>query len=213
MKTKNSVSLLIAFAGLAAIGTLVTLLVSAQLPVENRQEKSPFPPVTTLFLEEQEWRQPLPPPALVAQSDLIAIGTVVSRGRASSSEDGNRVATVFDVQLMEVLKSKRPVGSSTTITFPGGLANQPDGSLLVVRARGVRLLGYGKTYLMFLTRAQEGSKGDFRVLRGSQGLYEIPADSNTLIHYGSPVSGPEKQTPIDKDAFIREVRKLLESRL
>ena len=97
--------------------------------------------------------------------------------------DGLWITTDYDVRLTEIIKGSSIAGSTISVKMPGGWVTELDGVILDARARRVRKMENGKTYIMFLRNTSD-SDSAFMPLRGSQGLYEIPREWVRVRHLG-----------------------------
>lgn len=159
-------------------------------------------------LDRPEWRQSVPVSVLVNESRFIAIGRAL-RNACHSSQDGSRVTTDYQIQIQNVLKGDLQPDSVISVSMPGGLLNQANGRVLVVRSRYVRKMQNDRTYLMFLADAPAGGNAPLTVVRGSQGLYEVPANGDRLIHLGRSFDLPPADDGPMIEPFLASVRTLV----
>jgi len=159
-------------------------------------------------LDEPEWRQNIPLTALASESKVIAIGVPIRNG-CHRSQDGYQVTTDYEVRLQEVIKGDFQSGSVISLSMPGGLVTEPDRSLLEVRARRVRKMRNGNTYVLFLKKAPAGANTELAPVRGSQGLYEIPQGGTRVIHLGRSTTLPPADDGEEIPVFLQSVRDIV----
>ncbi len=158
-------------------------------------------------LDDPEWRQNVPLTALASQSRIIAIG-VPLRNACNRSQDGNQVTTDYEVRIQEVIKGDVGPDSVISVSMPGGLVTEADRSLLEVRARPVRKMRNGRTYVLFLKNAHPRGNAAFTTVRGSQGIYEIPQNGSRVIHLGRSAELPPADDGEEISVFLQAVRLL-----
>ncbi len=162
-------------------------------------------PKRTIELDDPQWRQNIPLQAAVSESRAIAIGTPVSN--ACHQAANGDVTTDYQVRIQEVMKGNLRPDSIVSVSMPGGLVFERDGTLLEARARRIRKMTNGRRYILFLKNGT-GPGDSFSPIRGSQGLYEIVPDKERLFHLGRSFEialaddGPVAVT------FIQQIRDL-----
>jgi len=167
--------------------------------------KTETPRQRVIELDDPEWRQNIPLTALASQSRIIAIG-VPLRNSCNRSQDGNQVTTDYEVRIQEAIKGDVTPDSVISVSMPGGLVTEADRSLLEVRARPVRKMQNGRTYVLFLKNAHPNGNAPFTTVRGSQGLYEIPQNGSRVIHLGRSPLLPPAEDGEEISVFLQSVR-------
>ncbi len=212
-RTLAVISILFA-SGVISVWVGIQISTNAQIG-QDRGQSPDGPPNQSrrrvIEIDEIEWRQDIPLPAKVGQSTVIAIG-VPLRNVCRPSQDGNHVTTDYEVQLQEVIKGEVRPGSIISVSMPGGLVTEADQTLLEVRARPVRKMQNGRTYVLFLKAAPSNGNAEFTTVRGSQGLYEIPPNGSRLIHLGRSFELPPADDGEEVSVFVQAVRRLSRNR-
>jgi hypothetical protein len=215
-QTKRTLTIITLIIAIGTISVLIGIQISTN--AQTDQSRSQIPPGSpstqprrVVQIEEPEWRQDIPLGAKVAQSKVVAIGVPV-RNVSRWSPDGSQVTTDYDIQIQEVIKGDVQPDSLISVSMPGGLVTESDRSLLEVRARYVRKMQNGKTYVLFLKNAPANGNSPFTTVRGSQGLYEIPQSGSRVIHLGRSF----ELAPADDgeliSVFLQQVRGLVRSK-
>ncbi|MCA1623244.1 MAG: hypothetical protein LC768_15020 [Acidobacteria bacterium] len=155
-------------------------------------------------LDDPEWRQNVPLQALASESTVIAVGKPL-RNACHPSQNGQQVTTDYEVRLEEVIKGNLQPNSLISVSMPGGMVRESNGDLLEVRARHVRKMRNGRTYVLFLKKAI-GKEGILTTMRGSQGIYEIPANGQRVVHLGRSFELPPADDGQEVSAFLQAVR-------
>jgi len=95
---------------------------------------------------------------------------------------------------------------TVTVRLPGGLAKEAGGGLLMSLTPYLLKMVNNKNYVLFLKPA-DGQASALTTVRGSQGIFELPADGSGVIHLGSafePQPGPPRQ---EQSVFLEAVRR------
>ncbi|HSK72842.1 MAG TPA: hypothetical protein VK892_14165 [Pyrinomonadaceae bacterium] len=157
-------------------------------------------------LDDPQWRQNVALPTLGAESTTIIIGRAlrnVSRQSASESV----ITTDYDIEVQEIIKGNLQPNSTVSVSLPGGLIKQADGSFLEVRTRNLRKMRNGRTYVLFLKDAA-GQNSGMTTVRGSQGIYEIPQNGQRVIHLGRSFELPPDDDGQEISVFLQAIRAL-----
>lgn len=155
-------------------------------------------------LDEPEWRQNVTLEVLGREGSVIVIGKPLSNVcRLSANE--HQVTTDYRFEVQEVIKGDFNPNSVIVVKMPGGIAKQSDGTLLDVRTHRVRKMQNGKTYAVFL-KGGNRQNDSLVPLRGSQGIFEIPATGTRVIHLGRPFNLPPADDGPEINAFLQTIR-------
>jgi hypothetical protein len=105
-------------------------------------------------------------------TDAVVVGTV-SRKASQLTANGHFVFTDYDLELGDVLKSRKglglTVGSSITVTDPGGAVNL-DGRVIFVKINRENPLKVGHQYILFLRQLKNADS--YRLI-GERGIFAI----------------------------------------
>lgn len=157
-------------------------------------------------LDEAEWHQDVPLPALVRESRIIAIG-IPTRNVGRLTQNGQSVITDYEFRIQQVIKGNMQPNSTISVIMPGGMARENTGNLIQAQSLGVRKMQNQKRYLVFLKNS--GDQEVYETLRGSQGIYEIPQNGTRLIHLGRSFRlAPADDGPVIS-SFLQEIRNLV----
>lgn len=185
----------------------------AQTVAQPAQTNTPrgtriYPKVT--LLDEPEWREKVSLEVLGRESKAIIVGKPI-RTVTRQSENGKEVSIHFDVQVQEAIKGDLQPNSMITVTMPGGLIREADGTLREFRTPHMRKMSIGKIYALFL-KAKNPNDNVFTPLRGSQGIYEIPANGTRVIHLGFSINLPPPDDEPEINDFLRTIRAMRNDR-
>jgi hypothetical protein len=161
-------------------------------------------------LDEPEWREIVSLDVLGRQSKAIVIGKPI-RGVTKQSANGREVTINFDVQIQEAIKGNLQPNSTITVSMPGGLIREADGTLHEFRTPRVRKMTPGKVYALFL-KAKNPNDDLFTPLQGSQGIYEIPASGTRVTHLGRSFDLPPADDGPEINAFLETIRAMRNNR-
>lgn len=179
-------------------------------PVQaNTPRGTKINPKVTL-LDEPEWRENVGLDVLGRESKAIVIGKPI-RAIGKQSANGQQVTTDFDVQIQEVIKGDLQPNATITVSMPGGLIKEADGNLREFRTPRVRKMNLGKNHALFL-KAKNPNDNLFTPLRGSQGIYEIPANGTRVIHLGRSPDLPPADDGPEINAFLQTIRAMRNNR-
>lgn len=146
--------------------------------------------------------------ALANGSALIVIG-VPKTNISRMSADGKNITLDYTVKVEYVYKGKDGLqGDDVTVSLPGGMVSFDDGTVAEIRAPWFKKMQDGKTYLLFLEKAEAGR---YVPTAGPEGIFEIPTDSSSRevkVHVSSQDDPMWKYDSTDVRQFLREVRKL-----
>lgn len=196
----------VGFVSAAILLTGLFLVHRAFLYAQDGQSYNTPRPHRIIETEEPEWRINVPVQALVNESRIIAVG-VPLRNQCRQAQNG-QVTTDYQVRLQEVIKGNVQPEAVISVKMPGGLVTEADGTLLEARARRVRKMQNGKTYILFVKNAP-GQGDSYTPLRGSQGLYEIPLNGNRVIHLGRSFDLPPANDGELVSVFLQQIRALV----
>jgi hypothetical protein len=181
----------------------------AQPAQTNTPRGTRINPKVTL-LDEPEWRENVSLEVLGRESKAIVIGKPI-RGVTKQSANGNEVTINFDVQIQEAIKGDLQPNATIKVSMPGGLIKEADGTLHEFRTPRVRKMTPGKIYALFL-KAKNPNDNLFTLLRGSQGIYEIPANGTRVVHLGRSFDLPPADDGPEINAFLQTIRAMRNNR-
>lgn len=214
-RNRISVVIVVSLTITAAMGFYLSkrLQTQAQSVTESVQSNKPqdrriYPKIS--LLDEPEWRESVSLEVLGRESKAIVIGKAL-RNVSRQSANGQEITTDYEVRIQEAIKGDLQPNATITVSMPGGLVRKADGSLHEVRTPRVRKMQNGKTYALFL-KAKNPNDDLFTPLRGSQGIYEIPANGTRVVHLGrSPELPPADDAP-EINAFLQTIRAMRNNR-
>ena len=122
------------------------------------------------------------------------------------SQNG-QVTTDYQVRIQEVIKGNAQPNDLISVSMPGGLVTESNGTLLEARARRIRKMLNLKKYVLFLKNAP-GAGNALTPIRGSQGLYEIPPNGTRLIHLGWSFGIRPADDGPEIVSFLQQIRDL-----
>lgn len=216
MIKQNRIFILLAAAlMIAAAGFYSTRLIQTQAQSNTQSEQSNRGQGTIIYpqvrlLDEPEWRESVSLQVLGRESDAIIIGKPI-RGVSKQSANGQQVTTDYDVRIQESIRGDFQPNATITVSLPGGLIRQADGTLLEVRTPRVRKMTPGKIYALFL-KARNPHDNLFMPLRGSQSIYEIPNNGTRVIHLGRSFDLPPADDGPEINAFLQAIRAMRNNR-
>lgn len=146
-------------------------------------------------------------------SPHIFVGRAVSNVSRLTSE-GRSVETVFNVQVLDVLKGDLSIGEMVQIAVPGGRYGFPDGTFAQVNVIGFRRPRNGYRYLWFAqredTRGERLGRASFVPMFGPLGMYELPDREDVFVYpSGMPTSRfaiTVIRLQMNADMFVERVR-------
>jgi hypothetical protein len=135
-------------------------------------------------------------PALpVVQSDVIAIGQVVS-AEAHRSNNKMNVFSNFEMRVDEVLKGNLNAGDVINIQRVGGFVKYPNGRKVLFRLSGNGMPGMGARYVFFLDAVDE----DYTILTA----YELAPEGVVPLDNSAQFQTYQGVTEISFIASVRE---------
>jgi hypothetical protein len=133
---------------------------------------------------------------LVHDSTAVIVGTIEDN-RCRLSADGAVITTDYTVTVLESLKGAPVVGTTVTVSIPGGRVEFEDGTWAELVAEDFTLPQRGERYIMFLrpsryhpTLDAQKLAGPIGVLSpsfGAQGVFYVTPDSSRVYPRGRRV--------------------------
>lgn len=214
MPYKNRNLLLMVVGSLVTAGAVLDLFAGHYTNAQRTQAPGEPPPqarfkpgpIRVVEIDEPEWRESVSLQTLFNESRVIVVGNAIGN-KCQRSEGWPHVTTVYEINVDEVIKGNIQPDTVIPVRMPGGLIMNRDGSILNVRADGLKKMENGKTYVLFLKNAP--GVGDWLApLRGSQGLYEV-SENGRMIHLGRSSGRQSAEEGKEFSVFLEQLREMV----
>lgn len=144
---------------------------------------------------------------LSAGSSDVIIG-IPKENVTGLTPDEKSISIDYKVQVEFVYKGKLKVGTTITVSLPGGRIMFPDGSMAEVKTPWFKKMQEGKAYALFLRRRDIGN--NFGTVGQAQGIFEIPTtreDRAVKSHVGLMNDPMWKYQGMEVRNFIPELKR------
>jgi hypothetical protein len=142
---------------------------------------------------------------LTRNSEVAIVGAPTRNIRSKLSTDGLDINTEYEVVVQETLKGDLPMGSTITVSLPGGKVKFTDGTSAEIKVIEFTPMRPDAVYTLYLNRNEEGM---YILTAGPYGLLEMLGNGKVRSHARAKDAIALETKDREATDFLKHARKL-----